>query len=95
MESYFYKTKKITVIYPEESFGLVKDEGEIYTSLSIINNSDEDVIIIEKDEDEIDIEKGTLLGSKKILTYENTPKNSVYVYSASETSIDILVKYSE
>jgi len=97
MSNYFYKTKKITLLFPMIPFGLVKTEAQVYTSLSIINNSDIDIRVIEKDDNNSipDASKGTILGSKKMLTYDNVPKNAVYVFSNIGSQADILIKYSE
>jgi hypothetical protein len=95
MASYFYKTKKIEtfVFAPMHQ---VKTASEIYTTLSIINNSDYDVKVIEHDGTGTpDQTEGTLLGSKKMLTYDNPPKNAVYIYGATPAPTTILVKYSE
>jgi len=95
MESYFYKTKKLTLDMFQPT-AVVKNKDELYTSLYIINDSDTTIRIIEvEDEDNIDFSLGTPLGGKKLLDYCFTPKNKVIIYSNSTTPVDILVKYSE
>lgn len=93
MSNYFYKTKKI--LLSSASVELIKTEEEVFTTLSIINNSDEDIKVIENDLEEVDLENGTILGSKKLLTYDAVPKNSIYISTTSENEITILIKYSE
>lgn len=93
MSNYFYKTKKITL--SNASFEIIKTEEEVYTTLSIVNNSDEDIKVIENDLQEVDLENGTILGSKKMLSYDNVPKNAIYISTESENTINILIKYSE
>ncbi len=95
MSNYFYKTKELTVSI-SSLFALVKDLNEVYTSLSIINNSENEIRVIEHDNNgNPDFKKGTILGSKKMLTYDNVPKNAVYIYCNSTDDTVILAKYSE
>lgn len=96
MDNLYYKTKKFSFFPPFMSTTIVKNEGEIYTSFSIINNSDNDIKVIEKDTINVDLSRGTILGSKQMLTYENPPKNAVYINAlAFNVQTDILIKYSE
>lgn len=95
MSNYFYKTKQLTVSI-SSLYALVKDLDEVYTSLSIINNSENEIRVIEHDGNGLpDFNKGTILGSKKMLSYDNTPKNAVYIYCNSDEDTIILAKYSE
>lgn len=95
MSNYFYKTKKVTV-FTFAPIQLVKTADEIYTSLSIINNSEYEIRVIEHDGTGTpDFTEGTILGSKKMLTYDNVPKNAVYIYGNTPVPKVILAKYSE
>ncbi len=94
MASYFYKTKKI-ILSLSDNYKIIKNSDEIYTTLSIINNSEQEIKVIEYDGVNLDHEFGTILGSKKALTYNHPPKNSIYLYTESTDDIVILVKYSE
>lgn len=95
MSNLYYKTKNITV----ENYTLVKSESDVYTSLSIINNSDEDVLVYESETGDVfdssTVAEGTILGSKKMLTYDNPPKNAVFICKTVLTIVNVLIKYSE
>lgn len=93
MSSYYIKTRKINL---QNDIVKIKESYELFSTLSIINNSEEDIYIIEKAENEdVDISEGTLLGAGKMLSYDYVPKNAVYISTESTNEITILVKYSE
>lgn len=95
MQRYYYKNKKI-VLNLDNQLTEIKSKEEEFSTLAIINNSEEDIYIIEKAENEdVDTSSGTLLGAGKMLSYDYVPKNAVYIATESTNEITILVKYSE